>query len=888
MTNPTSGTSSLISSRSLIEQYIIIWLDSDVNHATTNTKNSFNNIRHIVHSIKTFINIDECNTFLNTIKKGQIFMIINNSFVQEHLRLINLIEETIQINSVYIFCNDPSQEKHWENECRKLKGIFTQMEPICNALEQIICPPEITSPPPTSIISTIETNFDDLDQSYIYTKLLTEIIYRIDYDDKAKKESFDFCREYFSDNPTISKAIDEFERDYQQQSPIWWYTNEATHIRALLRDALVTQDIDMMIKMGFFIRDLHRQLKKIHEKFYGKEKLIVYRGQGMLNVDFEKFITREGGLYAFHNFISTSTNKDVALHFAQCAAVDDGCTGIVFQMEIDPTICPVPFASLDNISYYDNAENEVLFSTHTVFRIGTMNRIDGGLWQVNLTLTRICDEQMLFLTYHIGKEIQGVTNWHSLATLLYKMGKYNTAIQALNQIIEQTDSDRSEKTLTALASTYNNFGVMYDSMEDYSRALEYFHKALEIQKQYFRGDHPSLAIAYSNIGMTHRALGDYAEALESCEKTLEISKKSSPTNLKLLTTAYSNIGIIYESIGDYLKALSFYQEAFKIQQSFLPLHHPSFTLIYNNFGGIYSLMGKYSEALSSYKDTLKIQEKCLPADHSSMAITYSNIGHVYQLMGNYNRSLVYYKNALTIQNKISSPNQLSLATMHNNIGLVYRLMGNYRKACSCYQKTLKIEEEYLSEDHPSLAGTYNNLGAVHQSMEEYSNALSYYQRALDIWQKCLPPNHSSLATIYNNMGVVYDLMKDYQQALSYYEKTVQIQQNLSFANELDRASTYNNMGEVYRAMGDYTTALSYYQKTLEIERKDLSVNHPSLAITLSNMAVAFDANNQYEEAFEHAARALDICCNALEPNHPQTEATNKYLDQLRAKLPSVS
>jgi hypothetical protein len=174
---------SLINSRSIIEHYLIIWLDSDINHANKYIKNSFDNIRIIINSIKIFVNIDECIDFLKNIKNEQIFMIIVDSFHQQHIRLINLIEETIQINSVYIFSNDLSKEKTWQNDCKKLKGIFTQVEYICNALERTICPFDNESLM-TSIVSTVDNNFDDLDQSYIYSKLLIEIIYKLEYDDK--------------------------------------------------------------------------------------------------------------------------------------------------------------------------------------------------------------------------------------------------------------------------------------------------------------------------------------------------------------------------------------------------------------------------------------------------------------------------------------------------------------------------------------------------------------------------------------------------------------------------------------------------------------------------------------------------------------------------------
>ena len=43
---------------------------------------------------------------------------------------------------------------------------------------------------------------------------------------------------------------------------------------------------------------------------------------------------------------------------------------ILFEMTIDPTQSNTPFASIMGASYYEDREDEVLVSMHTVFRIG--------------------------------------------------------------------------------------------------------------------------------------------------------------------------------------------------------------------------------------------------------------------------------------------------------------------------------------------------------------------------------------------------------------------------------------------------------------------------------------------------------------------------------------
>ncbi|CAF3769962.1 unnamed protein product [Rotaria sp. Silwood1] len=98
----------------------------------------------------------------------------------------------------------------------------------------------------------------------------------------------------------------------------------------------------------------------------------------------------QGGLISFNNFLSTSTSKEVALCFAQNALKKSEKVAILFEMTIDPSISSVPFTSLDKLSYFQEKEKEILFSMHTVFRIGEIKPLDDNndnsrFWHVYLT-----------------------------------------------------------------------------------------------------------------------------------------------------------------------------------------------------------------------------------------------------------------------------------------------------------------------------------------------------------------------------------------------------------------------------------------------------------------------------------------------------------------------
>jgi tetratricopeptide (TPR) repeat protein len=77
-------------------------------------------------------------------------------------------------------------------------------------------------------------------------------------------------------------------------------------------------------------------------------------------------------------------------------------------------------------------------------------------------------------------------------------------------------------------------------MKDYSKALAYFEKTLEICKTTLPEKHPNLAITYSNIGDVKRLTDDYSNALSFLRKALEILENVSFDRIYLaLTYNYS-------------------------------------------------------------------------------------------------------------------------------------------------------------------------------------------------------------------------------------------------------------------------------------------------------------------------------------------------------------
>jgi tetratricopeptide (TPR) repeat protein len=853
-----------------VQNFLLVWLDRSIDEETDDDcRHTIIKLRQVVNQINTFTDVDECIDFISDIEDDKIFIIVSGEYSEI---TVPVLQDILPVSCIYIFSKNKPQHEQWTLQWSKVKGVFTDITSICEVLKQAAkdCDQNMVS---ISFIKPSDKattqNLNELDQSFMYTQILKEILITIDFEQEHFQEFLIYCREQFAGNTAESKHVDKLENEYSHHQPIWWYTC-GSFLYSMLNRALRMMEIDLIIKMGFFIRDLHDQITTLHFEQNGEynptNSFSVYRGQGLTETDFDQLLKTKDGLMSFNNFLSTSLDEAVSFAFAESNQSDPALIAVFFKITVAPSIPSTPFANLRNASYYQQ-EEEILFSMHSVFRIGVINQIDGNnrFWQVGLTLTGDTDPQLHAVTKCLSDETRGSTGWHRLGNLMMKLGNFNKAEELCQVLLTQTTNESKKQYV------YQMLVLVKEGQGDYEKAIEFYQKSIKVIQKLLPPNHPDLASFYNNIGGVYFKMGEYSKALSYYENALEIRQKIHPRNHLDLATSYNSIGLLYDSMGEYSKALSYYEKDLEIRQKSLPPNHPGLAISYNNIGLVYYNTGEYSKALSCYKKALEIRQKSLPPNHPDLANSYNNIGSVYHSMSEYSKVLSYYEKTLEIRQKSLPSNHPDLANSYNNIGSVYFKMGEYSKALSYYEKTLEIRQKSLPPNYPSLAVSYNNIGLVYDSMGEYSKVLSYYEKALEIRQKNLLPNHPDLAISYNNIGGVYYNMGEYSKALSYYEKALEIRQKSLPPNHPDLAISYNNIGLVYNSMGEYSKVLSYYEKALEIRQKNLLPNHPDLAISYNNIGGVYYNMGEYSKALSCFERAVYIGERSLPASHPTLE-----------------
>ena len=472
--NSSNSTRRKIGCIKLIQNVLLIWLDENIN-----TKDNFNcpnvikELEQVVNHVKTFTSTEPCVEFITEeINNEKACMIISGALGE---RVIPQIHDLLQIDSIFIFCRNEQYHKQWAKAWSKIKGVFIKISAVCDALKETVKDCEHNS----MSMSVVQHKLvDQLDPNYMYTQILKEILLSIKFKTEHFQQFINDCRKQFAGNEDELKYVETIEDKYSTKSPIFWYTCES-FLYPMLNRGLRSMDVDIIIKMGFFIADLHRDIERLHSKQFSgpraiRETFTVYRGQGMMRAEFETLQEAKDGLLSFNNFLSTSKNLEVSRRFAYRALQNPNLVGVIFVMTINPADTSTPFAALVENTRYKK-EDEILFSMHTVFRISKVTKLKEkqNLFQVDLKLTSDNDPILSQLAQGIREELfPHSEGWYRLGELLIKIGRFDSAEELCEILLGQAKMDIEK------AHLYNQLGRVKRALGELKQAKELHQKIL--------------------------------------------------------------------------------------------------------------------------------------------------------------------------------------------------------------------------------------------------------------------------------------------------------------------------------------------------------------------------------------------------------------------------
>jgi hypothetical protein len=583
--------------RQNVENFALVWLDAA--HKQTELE-AFQRICNGIYPIPT---IDECCTFIASVKNEKIFIIVSGSLGQQ---IISHIHSNKKIDSIYVFCADKQKHEKWALSYPIIKGVYTNINLIYAQLvkdtkrvEQNLIGFDVVKLHNT----TDSKNEQDVD--FMYAQLIKDALLKLS--DSDMTDMITFCRTQYEGNSIELKLIDEFERDYKDKSQaIWWYTRES-FLYKMLNKALRTLDIDVMYALRIFIRHLHEQLSEVAHEQSTKQSSIqtLYRGQGLTKQEFQQLKSNEGGFFSVKAFLSTSRNEKTALWFAN--RCDGNVIRVIMVLNIDlGTKLNIPVANVETLSA-EQDEQEYLISMGSVFRIGALSERDDGCWSLPLVLTTEADPELVKLTESFKKQYRSLPPIAQLFLITKNMG--HPRAENFSFVIAGGDYwRRAEKT---------------GSEPTQQQVLKQLFQKLETARTHVNEDDPSLLKTYALISYNYVLEGEQEKALEYEIKQLQCMNNDPKATLEQLTMTLDSVAGTFKTKKDYSNALMYYERSLARKQKELPDIHPDIAKSFNMIASCQYELKQFSDALPNAQKAVAIAQRSLPQD-SHITRDYEN------------------------------------------------------------------------------------------------------------------------------------------------------------------------------------------------------------------------------------------------------------------------
>ncbi|CAF1418319.1 unnamed protein product [Adineta steineri] len=902
----TSSIDCRRSRRYIAQDYLLIWLHNDTNETNEEYQNTLKHLRNLVDTIDIFTNPDECVNFFTEFNDMKTFLIINDTISEQ---IIPLIHDLPQLDQIYIFSRTTLLSSEWIGKWTKIKGISAEMTSLCATLKLMIRQHNQDSIA-TSVISLNEINpnknLNELESTFMYSQIFKNILLKMNYNDNSIDEFVQFCQKNKFGSP---KNIDLFEKEYHNRSSIWWYTWPG-FIYPMLNSSLRTLESDVIIKMGFFIYDLHKQIEQLYNDqrdSYHEESLKVYRGQGLSKEHFEKVIKAKNGLISFNNFLSTSKVEEVSVGFAVSASTIADTVGILFVISIDPSVSSAPFACIQKHSYFES-EEEILFSMHTVFRIGDVKRIDNNdeLYRIELQLTADNDQELCILTDWLSKDVPDEIGWKRLGNLLIRIGQLEKAEQFYQTLLEQT-SDVAD-----MIHYYGQLAFIKYNQGDRKMSMWYHLKISELSKTTNSGDSTDeLTMVNRNFSEDNKTIVsykndlrldfgeichcdikyiEYSEEREVSPDTLSFYEKSLDDfqrNLRLKNLYPTTSCNPFDPVDDHLKQSSpllwFQRKILEIRQKCLHPNHPDIAQSYASVASLYEKRKDPYQARSFYQKSIDICKQILPSNHPTLSCLYHNIGMTYQSTGEYFTALCFIKKSLEIAEKTLPPYHLDLSFIYFNMAGLYDKLDDYSNATVYYKNSIIVNEKnpHIKDENYTFSCT--KVGKIHSTMKQYSEALIYYNKALTIEEQLCPLDDPQLIDYYAEIASLHHKLEEYPNALLFFHKALHIVEK-HLSSEFGKLFTlYDAIARSYEKNANYPQALLFYEKTLGISEQMYTLNHINSAVCYNNIGIVYIRMGQYSKAlsyFELALHMRQICNPEDDSRWKEIQDAIDYLREL--------
>ncbi|MCU0436886.1 MAG: tetratricopeptide repeat protein [Raineya sp.] len=300
--------------------------------------------------------------------------------------------------------------------------------------------------------------------------------------------------------------------------------------------------------------------------------------------------------------------------------------------------------------------------------------------------------------------------------------------QNTNDLIAQLNKAKDDESKIMLSK---QIGLLYQKQKGYSKAIEYYQKALDLEKSNKKPLHQQ-SETQKDIALAYLLMQDYPKATEGYKKVLEIEKADK--NIEEIKETLEGLATISTESKDYKSAIEYYKELTTYYKNDLP----SLANTYNNIGYNYKKLGDTQKALDNFDQSIKFNQQVASQNKGNTnirAIALMNIGSTYTNEGDFKSAKKYYDDALVIRK--SQNNKVEEAKINNFLAVNEFLANRNDNALVYIDDAITEAERELNGVNKSkaqevLMSSYQIKANIYQQQQDLKQYQKNYQKYLDL------------------------------------------------------------------------------------------------------------------------------------------------------------
>lgn len=449
--------------------------------------------------------------------------------------------------------------------------------------------------------------------------------------------------------------------------------------------------------------------------------------------------------------------------------------------------------------------------------------------------------------------------------------KFQMAEKALNKCF----GDRGHPLKV---DVYQEIGMAYTKLKQYSEAMNYYQKALHASKDCYgvHSKHPLIAECHYFIGNTYASLERYESAVVSHERALTMKLVYEDVKNRSIANSFSGLADAHLGLDEYAKALDYMVKCLEMRTHLLfgadEKTESDMAESYCDFARYYSKRKEYSTSIAYYKRASDIYKHL--DDYPMMAESLDSLGRVQFYSNLYSDSIRSHKRALKFWEILYKECLDSSKEIKSDTQEVYEAeKERVNKMCQGkYSLNMAYSHLYIGNAYMSDGSglTYLKAGRENVRFSLLKHAFESYFNALELFLGVYgEKDKTEIADVYNNCGLVLQttslqqhtesLYRDsYDRALEYHHKALAMRKAIHGENVPNRKVTESlkNIGMCLGLRGELSKALSHFSDAWDMYIQIFGEDpvEECVAELYEGIGVTYFKGQDYKKALEYYER----------------------------------